>query len=137
MRQSAWLVVFASVLLPACYHATIETGATPSTVTVEKTFASSWIGGLVPPSTIEVASKCTTGVAKVETQLSFVNMLVGFLTGGIYTPMDIRVTCAQGGKAMGFVVPASAGADQQVAVLTAAAERSAADNAPVYVGFTR
>lgn len=31
----------------------------------------------------------------VETQLSFPNQLVSFLTGGIYTPMTITVTCAQ------------------------------------------
>jgi len=32
---------------------------------------------------------------RVETQQSFVNQLVGFLTLGIYTPMDLRATCAQ------------------------------------------
>jgi hypothetical protein len=31
----------------------------------------------------------------VETQQSFANQLVGILTLGIYTPMDIRATCAQ------------------------------------------
>jgi hypothetical protein len=30
----------------------------------------------------------------VETQHSFVNQLVGFLTPGIYTPMEIKVTYA-------------------------------------------
>jgi hypothetical protein len=83
----------------ACYHATIETGLVPSTQTVEKSFASSWIDGLVPPSTVETASKCQHGAAKVETQLSFVNMLVGWITLGIYTPMSIKVTCAQSGRA--------------------------------------
>jgi hypothetical protein len=78
-----------------CYHATIETGATPSTQTVEKKWASGWIYGLVPPSTINTKEKCPNGVAKVETQQSFVNQLVGLLTFGIYTPMDIRATCAQ------------------------------------------
>jgi hypothetical protein len=63
-------------------------------VVVEKSFASSWIYGLVPPSTVETAAKCPNGVAKVETQLSFVNQLVGALTLGIYTPMSIKVTCA-------------------------------------------
>jgi Bor protein len=82
-----------------CYHATIDTGLAPSTQTVEKSFASSWIDGLVPPSTVETASKCQHGAAKVETQLSFVNMLVGFITFGIYTPMNIKVTCAQAGRA--------------------------------------
>ena len=78
----------------ACYHATVETGATPSTQTVEKGWASGWVYGLVPPSTVSTASRCPNGVAKVETQVSFGNQLVGFLTLGIYTPMEIKVTCA-------------------------------------------
>ncbi len=90
--------VAAVFVLAGCYHATIETGLTPSTVTVEKRWAASWIGGLVPPSTVGTQAKCTGGIAKVETQLGFANMLVGFITLGIFTPMDIRVTCAQGGR---------------------------------------
>lgn len=87
------------VAVTACYHATVDTGLTPSTQTVEKSFAASWIDGLVPPSTVETASKCKNGAAKVETQLSFVNMLVGLITLGIYTPMNIKVTCAEAGRA--------------------------------------
>jgi hypothetical protein len=87
------------VALTACYHATVETGATPSTVVIDKSFASSWIYGLVPPSTVSTTSKCPNGVAKVETQHTFVNQLVGFLTLGIYTPMQIKVTCATGASA--------------------------------------
>jgi hypothetical protein len=83
------------LLSAACYHATIETAATPSTVTIDKTWAASWVYGLVPPSTVETQQKCPNGVAKVSTQLSFANMLVGALTAGIYTPMEIIVTCAQ------------------------------------------
>lgn len=91
-------VLAAVLVLAGCYHATVETGLTPSTVTVEKRWAASWIGGLVPPSTVGTQAKCASGVAKVETQLGFANMLVGWLTLGIFTPMDIRVTCAQGGR---------------------------------------
>jgi hypothetical protein len=87
------------VALTACYHATVETGATPSPIVIDKEFASSWIYGLVPPSTISIAEKCPHGVAKVETQHTFVNQLVGFITLGIYTPMQIRVTCAAAGSA--------------------------------------
>lgn len=87
------------VAMSACYHATIDTGLSPSTQTVEKPWAASFIGGLVPPSTVATESKCKTGVAKVETQLSFLNMLVGAITAGIFTPMDIKVTCAQAGRA--------------------------------------
>jgi hypothetical protein len=82
------------ILLAGCYHATVETGVTPSTVVIDKSFASAWIYGLVPPSTVSTAEKCPNGVAKVETQHTFLNQLVGALTLGIYTPMQIRVTCA-------------------------------------------
>ena len=82
-----------------CYHATIDTGLTPSTQTIEKPWASGWILGLVPPSPVATMSKCPGGVAKVETQLSFVNQLVAWLTAYIYTPMSIKVTCAQGSHA--------------------------------------
>src|SRR5207247_88899 len=83
------------VAAPACYHATVDTGLAPSSVVVEKSWASGWIGGLVPPSTVETASQCPHGAAKVETKHSFLNMLVGALTGGIYSPMSIKVTCVQ------------------------------------------
>jgi Bor protein len=94
----SWLSGFALCAASlACYHATIETGATPSTEVVEKSFASGWIFGLVPPSTVSTAERCANGPAKVETQLSFVNELVSWLTLGIYTPMSIKVTCAATG----------------------------------------
>ena len=82
------------VVLSGCYHATIETGLPPGNQTLEKPWASSWIYGLVPPQTVETASRCPNGVARVETQQSFVNGLVGLITFGIYTPMTIVVTCA-------------------------------------------
>ena len=77
-----------------CYHASVETGAEPSTEVINKSSASGWILGLVPPSTISTASKCPNGAAKVETQVNFVNGLVRILTLGIYTPMQVTVTCA-------------------------------------------
>lgn len=96
MKRSLLCLIAASVLA-GCYHATIETGRTPSPQTLEKKWASSWIYGLVPPSTVATMERCPNGVARVETQLSFLNQLVGLLTWGIYTPMEIVVTCAAGG----------------------------------------
>lgn len=80
----------------ACFHATVETGLAPSTTVVEQSFASGWVFGLVPPNTVSTQAKCTKGVSKVETQHSFVNLLVAFITLNIYTPIDIKVTCAAG-----------------------------------------
>ncbi len=84
----------AVVVLAGCYHTTIETGLPPGTQTLEKPWASSWVYGLVPPKTVETASRCPNGVAKVETQISFLNGLVALITFAIYTPMSIQVTCA-------------------------------------------
>ena len=68
----------------------------------------------------------------METQLSFANQLVNFLTFGIYTPMDVKVTCAQGGTASLPVV--QAGADK-VAALENAAQLSQEVHSAVLVKY--
>ena len=92
-----WKRIIALVLLvgvAACYHATIETGLTPGPTKIEKKWAHGFLYGLVPPTAVETLGQCPNGVAKVETQLSFLNQLANFITLGIYTPMQITVTCA-------------------------------------------
>jgi len=93
------VVPLALLLSTACYHATVDTGLPPTNEQIKKSFASSWIYGLVPPSEIDSSEKCPQGVAQVDTRLSFVNQLVGIITFGIYTPMEIVVTCAAGSRA--------------------------------------
>ena len=83
-----------ALALSGCFHATIETGLPLGTQKLEQAWASSWVYGLVPPKTVETASRCPNGVARVETRRSFSKSLVGILTFGIYTPMEIMVTCA-------------------------------------------
>ena len=97
-RISRLTLACLAVAALGCYHATVETGLTPSNQVINKSFASGWLFGLIPPSTVKAASACPSGVARIETQLSFVNQLVGWLTAYIYTPMQITVTCAQGGR---------------------------------------
>lgn len=94
MRRTLVVSLLALAPAVACYHATIDTGLTPSAQTVEKSWAAGWLYGLVPPSAVESKAKCPNGVSKVETQLSFPNQLANVLTLGIYTPMEIKVTCA-------------------------------------------
>jgi hypothetical protein len=132
------LVIAVTASLPACYHATIETELTPSLMKIEQPFASSWVYGLVPPKYVETAEECPNGVARVDTQLSFVNGLVGILTLGIYTPMNIEVTCAAGGSASDDVEASvelgaemSPGAKQKA--MTEAAQLSKRTGAPVYI----
>ena len=87
-------VLVLGITTQSCYHATITTGLTPGTQTIEQPWATGWVFGLVPPQTVEAASQCPNGVAQVETQLSFLNQLVSGITFGIFTPMSIKVTCA-------------------------------------------
>jgi hypothetical protein len=141
--KKLWLSVAATALVivatTGCFHATIETGATPSTETISKQWASGWIFGLVPPSTVETAAKCPHGVAKVETQLSFVNQLVAFLTIEIYTPMTIEVTCASAKTAENadphadLTVSRADGDAAVTSTFAAAAARAATTHTPVTV----
>lgn len=95
MKRNAAIAALTLCLVAlGCYHATIETGLAPNNQVIKQKWASSWIFGLVPPKTVEAAAKCPGGVSKVETQLSFLNQLVGAVTFGIYTPMAIEVTCS-------------------------------------------
>ncbi len=126
-------------VLTGCYHATVRTGAPMSNEKVEKKWASGWIYGIVPPAAVETASKCPAGVAQVDTQQSFTNGLVGMLTLGIYTPMEIVVTCAASGSAEvqtdgdPLTMNTSSTMDEQQESLTASAELSAETRAPVLI----
>jgi hypothetical protein len=122
------------VVAGACYHTTIETGAAPTTQVVEKEWAASWIGGLVPPDPVETAAKCPNGVSKVETQLSFLNMVANVLTLGIYTPMTITVTCGTGRRAE---VPTVRGSSDVAAAVAEAAALSFTEHTPVVLELQR
>lgn len=95
--QTAACLFGIGIVLPGCYHAVVDTGLAPGTQVIDKQWAHGFLYGLVPPSTVETAAKCPHGVARVETQQSFVNGLARLLTFGIYTPMQITVTCAATG----------------------------------------
>ena len=87
---------------------------------INRPFQPSFIAGLVPPPPLNVANECPTGIAKVETQHSFIEGLVAGITFGLFTPMTITVTCAAGSA----MLPASHTVD--VAATATEAERSAA-----------
>jgi hypothetical protein len=123
MRAVRSFVVIALLLSVAgCYTARVQTGLPASNTVIRKSFASCWIYGLVPPSTVATQALCPDGVAIVETQLSFVNQVVGILTFGIYTPMQIVVTCAEKSSA-GLFRP---GTEMEVSMSAPTAEVQAA-----------
>jgi Bor protein len=135
------------VVMTGCYHAVIDTGASPGTTVIDKPWANSFIYGLVPPPVMETAAKCPGGVAKVETEHSFLNEVVGLITFGIYTPMHIRVTCAAQGVSIikgdpevlvpeaDLVIREDATPEQAAEIFQAAVDLSVQSDAPVFVKF--
>ena len=139
MRRAYFLPLLLVIL--GCYHATIETGLPTSSDIQTHGWASSWIFGLVPPSTVKAGEMCPHGIAKVETQLGFLNQVVSLLTFGIYTPMEIKVTCAS--ETVGelieespdFVVPEGASANEVQQMFSEAAEKAMKEGRPIFVSF--
>ena len=139
IRPSRMAVILAAVLTGACFHATIETGLPASATVIQKDWAHGFIFGLVPPSTVETKAQCANGVARVETQHSFLNMLVTIITFDIYTPMAITVTCASSNKMASLPATAtvlhslasSGGVDPTL--MQRAFDQAVKSGAPVYV----
>jgi Bor protein len=136
-RSSSTALALALVSSMACYHAIINTGRAESSTVVEKAWASSFIDGLVPPDPLDVTSECKSGVAKVETQHSFLNGLVAFLTIGIYTPIDIKVTCAGAGMApkTSMIQPSDDTPAARRDAMAQAVDRAERSGEPTFVKF--
>jgi hypothetical protein len=94
MRRTLAGIIIAAAALSGCYHVTVISSAQPSATTVEKPWQHSFISGLVPPAELSTKEQCPSGVAKVETQQSFVNLVASWVTSGIYSPIAVKVTCA-------------------------------------------
>jgi hypothetical protein len=84
-----------------------------------------------------VTRDCPSGIATVETKLTFMNGLVGALTLGIFTPRDVTVTCASGtARATGmkeFIVARGASDSEKADLLAEAIAESARRQQPVLV----
>ena len=96
MRRHLTAAAALILLGTGCYHVTVITGAPAGQATIDKQWQNSFVIGLVPPPEIDAKATCTQGVAKVETERSFLNGLVGAITWNIYTPLHATVTCASG-----------------------------------------
>ena len=95
-------------MLLATALALLITGCAQQTFTVQNKPAAVAIKGNHHPSflrfwnwaeekTVDAAKNCggAENVVKTETQQTFVNGLLGFITLGIYTPLEARVYCSQ------------------------------------------
>lgn len=126
------------VAATGCYHAVIDTGRPASATVVTKSFAPSFIYGLVPPPALNVSQQCTSGVAKVETVHTFVEGLVAAITFGLFTPMSMKVTCAapaSGRDDDATFLARGLSIEAQDAIVASAFELARTSDAPVYIKF--
>ena len=81
------------VALTACYHTITTTNLNPGPTHVVA-WAPAFVAGLVPAK-VDAGKLCGgKPVQAVDSQYSFLNLLVGAVTFSIFTPMQITVTCA-------------------------------------------
>jgi hypothetical protein len=96
MRYPFAAIVFLSLAVNGCYRVTVETGAAHAPTRIDRPWQMSFAAGLVPPPEINTQPECPQGIARIETQRSFLNSLAAGVTGSIISPMDVRIICAAG-----------------------------------------
>ena len=141
MKKYAILIFLSiPIIFTGCYHAQITTGLEASNEVYQEAWATSLIGGLVPPDVVNAEQQCTNGVAKVETRLSFLNMVAQVVTFSIYSPMEITVTCASASADLGsennmIELAKNSGEEVVKSTFEQAAKEAANSQLPVYVTF--
>lgn len=86
--------------LSGCYHQVVETGLPAGNTGVTKGYYSSWVFGLVAGTPLDVRTLCPNGVAFVSTRWTVGNYFGSLVTLGIWTPHELKVTCASRAAAM-------------------------------------
>lgn len=87
------IVLGGFLMLTACYHTITTTNLNPGVVQTNA-WAPAFIYALVPAKVDAQAMCHGKPIQSVESQASFLNMVVGWITLGIFTPMSVTVTCA-------------------------------------------
>ena len=78
----------------ACFHQVVQTGLAVGPTPIDKPFASTFVFGLASASEIAVRSDCPGSADVTEMEQGLVNGLGAGLTLGIYSPQQVRATCA-------------------------------------------
>ena len=87
-----------ALLITGCAQQTFTVQNKPAAVAPKETITPSFLRFWNwAKKTVDAAKICggAENVVKTETQQTFVNGLLGFLTLGIYTPLEARVYCSQ------------------------------------------
>ena len=86
------------LLITGCFNRRLLFKTKPAAVAPKETITHHFfVSGIGQKKTVDAAKICggAENVVKTETQQTFVNGLLGFITLGIYTPLEARVYCSQ------------------------------------------
>lgn len=97
MVKKLLLVAAMSVVLAACSTQSFTMGRNATATPKVDDMQTFFVAGLGQTQTINAAEVCggASKVAKVESQMTFLNGLLGGLTFNIYTPRQARVYCTR------------------------------------------
>ena len=88
-----------ALLIAGCAQQTFTVQNKPAAVAPKETITHPFLrfSGIGQKKTVDAAKICggAENVVKTETQQTFVNGLLSFITLGIYTPLEARVYCSQ------------------------------------------
>ena len=86
-----------ALLITGCAQQTFTVQNKPAAVAPEAITGMFFVSGIGQKKTVDATKICggAENVVKTETQQTFVNGLLGFITLGIYTPLEARVYCSQ------------------------------------------
>ena len=84
-----------ALLITGCAQQTFTVQNKPAVAPKETITHHFFVSGIGQKKTVDAAKICggAENVVKTETQQTFVNGLLGFITLGIYTPLEARVYC--------------------------------------------
>jgi hypothetical protein len=98
-KHKLLLLVATSVALSGCYSTTIRSGkpAGDTPMEVDDRWHSGFLGGSQEASgPYDLEKICPNGWSEIHTKTSFANGVVDVMTGTIYNPQTVKVTCAAG-----------------------------------------
>ena len=84
-----------TLLITGCAQQTFTVQNKPAAVTPETITHHFFVSGIGEKPRCSQNLWRRRNVVKTETQQTFVNGLLGFITLGIYTPLEARVYCSQ------------------------------------------
>ena len=85
-----------ALLITGCAQQTFTVQNKPAAVAPKETITHHFfVSGIGQKKTVDAAKICGGAENVKKTQQTFVNGLLGFITLGIYTPLEARVYCSQ------------------------------------------